>query len=101
MVTRMEARGPMPAGATTSIQFDANRMPPTILQPDAPATASGLLKGDIVMQAVVDGVTHNTNPYTGQQFINIAANAQSTTITVLQTHRMAPNPLRDLPWVPR
>ena len=50
------------------------------------------------MQAVVDGVTHNTNAYTGQQFINIAANAQSTTITVLQTHRMA-NQFHELPWV--
>jgi len=91
--------GPMPAGAASQIQFDANRTPPTVLQPDAAAAASGLLKGDIVMQAVIDGVTHNTNPYTGQQFINAAANAQQTTITVLQTHRMA-NQFRELPWVP-
>ena len=27
--------GPMPAGATTGIQFAADRMPPLILQPDA------------------------------------------------------------------
>ena len=71
-----------------------------MLQPDAAAAASGLLKGDIVMQAVIDGATHNTNPYTGQHFINLAANAQQTTITVLQTHRMAPNQFKDLPWVP-
>lgn len=58
--------GPMPPGATSTIQFAADRMPPTILQPDAAAAASGLLKGDIVMQAVVDGVTHNTNGMTGQ-----------------------------------
>ena len=67
---------------------------------DEAAAASGLLKGDIVMQAVIDGATHNTNPYTGQHFINLAANAQQTTITVLQTHRMAPNQFKDLPWVP-
>ena len=93
--------GPMPAGAISQIQFDANRTPPTVLQPDAAAAAAGLLKGDIVMQAVIDGATHNTNPYTGQQFVNVAAVAQQTTITVLQTHRMAPNQYRDLPWVPR
>ena len=102
--------GPMPQGATTAIQFEANRLPPTILQPDATAAASGLLKGDVVMQAVVDGITHNTNGMSGQQLINLTQSAQATMLTVLQTHRMASTtvpmtagaatPLFELPWVP-
>ena len=95
--------GPLPAGAIGQIQFDANRMPPTVLQPDPAAAASGLLKGDIVLQAIVNGATHNTNGMSGQAFLNLASPAQSVSITVLQTHRMAPsstgNTLHELPWV--
>ena len=55
--------GPMPAGATTGIQFGADRMPPLILQPDAAAAASGMCKGDIVMQAPAPAPTSpNTQP---------------------------------------
>jgi hypothetical protein len=91
--------GPMPPGATTTIQFAADRMPPLILQPDAAAAASGLLKGDIVMQAVVDGVTHNTNGMTGQQLLGLTQAAQATVLTVLQTHRMPSGQMSELPWV--
>jgi len=104
--THMLTVGPMPAGSTGGIQFDANRTPPTILEPDEAAAKSGLLKGDIVMQAIVDGVTHNTNGMTGQDFINMTHAAQGTTITVLQTHRMTSGPptsaacrMLELPWV--
>ena len=92
--------GPMPPGATATIQFAADRMPPLILQPDAAAAASGLLKGDIVMQAVVDGVTHNTNGMTGQQLLGLTQAAQATVLTVLQTHRMPSGQMSELPWAP-
>ena len=92
--------GPMPPGATAAIQFDANRLPPTILQPDAAAATAGLLKGDVVMQAILDGVTHNTNGMTGQQLLNLTQAAKATVLTVLQTHRMPSGPTSELPWVP-
>ena len=38
------------------------------------------------MQAVVDGVTHNTNGMTGQQLLGLTQAAQATVLTVLQTH---------------
>ena len=87
--------GPMSPGAAATIQFADDRMPPTILQPDA----SGLLKGDLVMQAVVDGVMHNTNGMTGQQLLGLTQAAQATVLTVLQTHHMPRGQMSQLPWV--
>ena len=97
--SQMLTVGPMPPGATATIPCAAARRPPLILQPAAAAAASGLLKGDIVMQAVVDGVTYNTNGMTGQQLMGLTQAAQATVLTVLQTHRMPSGPMSELPWV--
>ena len=85
--SQMLTVGPMPPGATATIQFAADRMPPLILQPDAAAAA------------VVDGVTYNTNGMTGQQLMGLTQAAQATVLTVLQTHRMPSGPMSELPWV--